>query len=101
MSQFAVCEINGKQYKIYPNTTFEVSWMGSDAKNFEASVLLLSTDDKVQVGSPYLKDKIKLEIIGEGKKNKIRASKFHAKANYRKTTGLRQKVTQVSWVVKN
>lgn len=100
MSQFAVCKINGKQYNITPNTTVEVDWVGSDAKNLEVPVLLLSTDGKIQLGAPYLKDKIKLEVVGEDKKTKIKASKFHAKANYRKTTGLRKKVTKVSWVVK-
>lgn len=92
--QYAICEINGKQVKVEPNKPFEVDLV-EGAKNIEASVLLLADGDKLSVGKPFLKEKMKLEVLGEYKKDKIRVAKFHAKANFRKVTGSRRQVTQV------
>ena len=100
MFDFAICEISGKQYKIVPNEEILVDWLGIDAKKIEASVLLLSEDGKIKVGTPYLKEKLTLECLGTVKNKKIRVAKFHAKANYRKVTGARAKKTNVVHSVK-
>ncbi len=92
--QYAICEINGKQYKVESNKPFEVDLV-EGAKNIEASVLLMVDQGKLNLGKPYLKEKMKLEVLAEYKKDKIRVAKFHAKANYRKVTGSRRQVTQV------
>ncbi len=58
-------------------------------------MVLLSQDGKIQLGKPYLKKKLTLKFVQNLKGEKIRVSKFHAKANYRKTTGIRPKLTKV------
>lgn len=99
MLKYAVCEISGKQYKVVPNQAFEVSLQKGTA-DIEANILLLSEDSKVQIGTPYLKDRLTLKRLEDTKGEKIRVSKFHAKANFRKTIGFRPKFTKVILAVK-
>lgn len=100
MLNYAICEISGKQYRIVPNETLEVDFLGEDNKDIEAKVLLLSEDSKLKIGNPYLKESLTLKRIENGKGEKIRVSRFHAKANYRKTIGFRSKITKVVLAVK-
>lgn len=99
MSEYAVCTISGKQYKIVPNIPFTVDLLEQEGK-IETEVLLLSQNGKLSVGTPILKEKITLDIVGNIAGEKIRVSKFHAKANYRRTTGIRPKYTKLVWNVK-
>lgn len=94
MFDYAICEISGKQYKIIPNQVVEVDFLGLE-KKVEASVLLLSENNKIFVGTPYLKEKMTLEYLDTVKKDKIRVARFHAKANYRRVTGIRPKKTRL------
>lgn len=94
MLNYAICEISGKQYKVIPGQALEVA-LQQEAKDIEVNVLLLSEDSKLKIGSPYLKEKLTLKRIEDTKGPKIRVSKFHAKANYRRTTGYRSKLTKV------
>lgn len=94
MLNYAICEISGKQYKVIPGKSFEVS-LQKPGDSVEAAVLLLSEDDKLKIGTSYLKEKITLKRVEDSKGIKIRVSKFHAKANYRKTIGYRSKITKL------
>jgi ribosomal protein L21 len=100
MLDFAVCEISGKQYKLVPNQPIEVDYLGEIDKEISAQVLILSEDGKLKVGTPYLKETLTLDYIESIKADKIRVAKFHAKANYRKVTGIRPKKTRVVLSVK-
>lgn len=99
MLNYVVCEISGKQYKVVPGQILKVN-LQKTSDDIEANVLLLSEDDKLQIGSPYLKNKLALKRIEDIKGKKIRVSKFHAKANFRKTIGFRPKFTKVVLAVK-
>ncbi|MBI2315286.1 50S ribosomal protein L21 [Candidatus Daviesbacteria bacterium] len=99
MLSYAVCEISGKQYKIVPGQPLEVA-LQKGTGDIETSVLLLSEDGEVKIGTPYLKEKLALKRLEDTKGKKIRVSKFHAKANFRKTTGFRAKFTKVMLAVK-
>ena len=101
MINYAICEISGKQYKVVPNQALEVDFQGVDAKEIEAQVLMLSEDDKIKLGDPYLKEKLKLTCLEMIKKDKIRVARFHAKANYRRVIGHRAKMTKVIFSVKS
>ncbi len=100
MFDFAVCEISGKQYKVIPNQPFLVDLLGDKDEKVEAEVLLLSEAGKVKFGTPFLKEKLILEILENIKTEKIRVAKFHAKANFRKVTGIRPKKTKIVYAVK-
>ncbi len=94
MLKYAICEIAGKLYKIEPNKPFQIL-LSSQVSNLEAAVLLAVDDKKVQIGKPYLKEKLKLKVLETFKGKKIRVAKFHAKANYRRVKGFRPKFVKV------
>lgn len=95
MLNYAICEISGKQYKVIPGQVLEVGLQKESEQDIDINVLLLSEDGKLKIGQPYLKEKLVLKRVEDGKGEKIRVSKFHAKANYRRTTGYRSKITKV------
>ncbi|MDP3948299.1 MAG: 50S ribosomal protein L21 [bacterium] len=95
MLNYAICEISGKQYKVIPGQVLEVGLQKGFDQDIEVNVLLLSEDDKLKIGNPYLKEKLALKRIEDLRGEKIRVSKFHAKANYRRTIGYRSKITKV------
>lgn len=99
MLNYAVCEISGKQYKVVPGKDFTVS-LQKEGDSIEATVLLLSEDGSLKIGTPALKEKLTLTRVEDSKGPKIRVSKFHAKANYRRTIGYRSKVTKLVLPVK-
>ncbi len=99
MLNYAICEINGKQYKIFPNIPLLIDYQGEKNKDIEANVLLME-DGKLHLGKPYLKEKLNLKFVENTQGEKVRVSKFHAKANYRKITGKRAKFTKVVLNVK-
>ncbi|MBI2018990.1 50S ribosomal protein L21 [Candidatus Daviesbacteria bacterium] len=101
MLSYAVCEIGGKQYKVLPNIPFNVDYRGKEGLDIEANVMLLAKDGKLHLGKPYLKEKLTLKFVENKKGAKIRVSKYHAKANYRRTTGIRPKFTTLILSVKN
>lgn len=100
MLNYAICEIGGKQYKVLPNIPFRVDYQGEEVKDLDVNVTLLVRDGKLYLGKPYLKEKLTLKFVENNKGAKIRVSKYHAKANYRKTTGIRPKFTKVVLAVK-
>ena len=100
MLNYAICEISGKQYKVIPQKVFEIAFQGESDKDIEAEVLMMVDDGKVKLGRPYLKEKLTLKRLENTKGEKIRVSKFHAKANYRRVTGYRSKLTRVVLPVK-
>jgi len=100
MLNYAVLEISGKQYLLYPNVPLNVDYLGEDKKKIDVSVLLSSEDGKIKLGKPYLKEKLSLDVVENVRGEKIRVAKFHAKANYRKVRGHRSKLTKVVFSVK-
>lgn len=91
--KFLVCEIGGKQVKVYPNKPFEVE-LETDQKEIPSKVLLLVNGD-VKIGQPYLKEEINLKVLENKLGDKVRVAKFHAKANYRRVRGYRKKLTKL------
>ena len=90
MTAYFIVEIAGKQYKVAPGKPFKVDFLG-DIKKFDCEkVLYKSKDGKVEIGAPYLTEKLAFEVISDHKVAKIRVAKYHAKANTRKVVGFRK-----------
>lgn len=100
MLTYAICEISGKQYKVFPNKAIEVDYQGEGEKDIEVNVLLVGEDGKIRLGKPYLKEKLNLKVLDNIKGKKVRVAKFHAKANFRLVRGFRPKYTRLVWDVK-
>lgn len=97
--QYTVFELSGRQYLIKPGQSIEVDKISGEEKTLSIDKVLLVRNEKgVEVGTPYLKEALKLEVLETIKKDKVRVAKFHAKANYRKVSGQRREVTLVKWV---
>lgn len=96
MLNFAVVQISGRQYMVTPNKPFEVDSVPAGEK-FKCDQVLMVDDGKLQVGTPFLKDVLTFDVLGEIKKKKIRVATYHAKANTRKVVG--QRATKVRLVL--
>ena len=93
---YAVVQIGSRQYQIKPGQTIEVDKLPDTGKTFLVDKMLLRVDERgVQIGKPYLKDHLTLEILGNVKKDKIRVATYKAKANYRRVIGQRRQMTKL------
>ncbi len=91
----AVIKIKGKQYWVKEGDEFLVDRIGEKAE-LEPQVLLVADDGKLTLGSPFVsKAKIKLEVLGEIKGEKLRVFKYKAKSRYRRRKGFRPVFTKV------
>lgn len=95
---YAIIENGGKQYKAFEGKYIEIDLLPDEVgkkKSFN-KVLLLSTDDKIDVGDPYLKGvSVDGTILTHFKGPKLIIFKYRAKQRFRVKTGHRQKHTRV------
>ena len=95
---YAIIESCGKQYKVSEGDVvyFEKSDSEEGKKVTFSNVILVSNDDKIEVGAPYVKGvKVEGKVVAHGKAKKILVYKYKAKKNYRRTQGHRQPYTKV------
>ena len=91
---YAVCQIAGKQVIVTPGKEIVVPFLG-DITNFESDkVILISQKGKVSLGAPFLKEKLKFDVVGEFAQ-KSRVAFYKPKANHRKATGQNTKLTKI------
>ncbi len=95
---YAIIESCGRQYKVSEGDV--VFFEKLDAQEGKAitfdNVVLVSNEDKVEIGVPYVKGaKVEGKVIAHGKGKKIIVYKYKAKKNYRRTQGHRQPYTKV------
>ena len=95
---FAVILTGAKQYLVKEGDKIQVEKLDSSEgdKHVFDKVLLLSKDDKeVEMGAPFLKNKVEGKILAQAKGKKIRVFKMKPKKGYRKTYGHRQAFAEV------
>ena len=95
---YAIIESCGKQYKVSEGDVvfFEKLDVEEGKKVTFKEVVLVSDDNKVEVGAPYVKGaKVEGKVVEHGKGKKIVVYKYKAKKNYRRTQGHRQPFTKV------
>lgn len=95
---YAVVEINGKQYRAEQGKSLKVDRIdmepGADV-SFE-TVVLISGDQGVKVGAPYVAGaSVKAVVDEEVKGDKVIVFKYKPKKDYRRTQGHRQKYTVI------
>ncbi len=95
---YAIIETGGKQYRVQEGDVIRIEKLElaeGETVVFD-KVLLVSKDENVTVGKPYLADaKVDGTVEFQGKAKKIIVFKFKAKKDYRKKQGHRQPFTQV------
>ena len=95
---YAIIESCGKQYKVAEGDVvfFEKLDVEEGKKVSFDKIVLVSNDNKVEVGAPYVKGaKVEGKVVEHGKGKKIVVYKYKAKKNYRRTQGHRQPYTKV------
>lgn len=95
---YAIIESCGKQYKVAEGDVifFEKLDAEEGKKVKFDNVILVSNEENVQVGNPYVKGaKVEGKVISHGKAKKIIVFKYKAKKNYRRKQGHRQPFTKV------
>jgi large subunit ribosomal protein L21 len=95
---YAIIQTGGKQYRVQEGDVLSVEKLAvaeGDTLTFD-KVLLVSGQDGITVGRPYVEDAVvEAEAIEHGKGKKIIVFKYKAKKNYRKKQGHRQPFTKV------
>src|SRR3989344_8024753 len=96
--QYAIVRSGGKQYKVFKGDIIDVDKLnvevGKETKLDD--ILLLVSDDKVNVGTPSVKDvSVKAKVLNQIKGEKVRVAKFKAKVRYRRVTGFRPQLTRL------
>ena len=95
---YAIIEACGKQYKVVEGDVVFFEKLDTEAGkkvNFD-KVILVSDDNGVQVGNPYVKGvKVEGKVVSHGKAKKIVVFKMKAKKNERTKQGHRQPYTKV------
>ena len=95
---YAVIESCGRQYKVSEGDVvfFEKLNVEEGKEITFDNVVLLSENEKVQVGNPYVKGvKVEGKVVSHGKGKKIIVFKMKAKKNERTKQGHRQPYTKV------
>jgi len=96
--EYAIIKTGGKQYKVSKGSVIEVERLSfKPGEKFSLEeVFLCVTDGKVKLGKPKVSGaKITATVLEHLKGEKLRISKFKAKAKYRRTTGHRQYLTKI------
>jgi large subunit ribosomal protein L21 len=96
---YAIIDIGGFQQKVAPGDTVRVQKIASAAGTsvtFE-NVLLVSNNDRILVGSPYVNNaSVKADLLDEEKGKKVVIFKKKPRKGHKKTIGHRQQYSLVT-----
>ena len=98
MTKIAIIRTGGKQYKVKEGDVLQIEKIGEEAgkKVTLDTLLVASTDGKeVNIGKPSLGEKVSVEVIEEGKADKVKVVKYKNKTRYKRNTGHRQPFTKI------
>ena len=92
---YAVIETGGQQHRVVPGETVKVQKIeGTETEISLDKVLLISKDDNVEVGAPFVRNAVvKAEVVGHGRYAKVIVYKQRPRKGYRKLNGHRQDYT--------
>lgn len=95
---YALIEYKGKQYKAEKGATIQVDKLDVEAGSSVTidTVVLVSDDGKVSVGTPYVAGaKVTVKVGETFKDDKVIVYKYKSKKDYHRTIGHRQQYTNV------
>jgi len=95
---YAVIQTGGKQYQVAEGDIIEVEKLNGEAGDTVEldKVLMLRTDEDVNVGTPLVKGAaVSATIIGQIRGKKIIVYKFKRRKDYRRKAGHRQAITKL------
>ncbi|MBQ8686171.1 MAG: 50S ribosomal protein L21 [Alphaproteobacteria bacterium] len=90
MSEFAICQTGGKQYRVAQGDIIKVEKLDA-AGSVEFDQVLMVGD---KIGTPYVDGaKVVAEVIEQKRTDKVLVFKKKRRQNYRRTAGHRQFIT--------
>lgn len=95
---YAIVQAGGKQYRVEENSVIEVNKINADEGDEVVldNVLLLSTDEGVQVGTPHVTGaKVVGKVLRQFKGEKIDGFTYKPKKTVRRHYGHRQSLTEI------
>lgn len=98
---YAVFESGGKQHRIQKGDVIRVEKLAAEmgeTLSFD-QILLIGEGDSVKVGEPFVKGaQVVVEVVAQGRGEKITIIKFKRRKNYRRKQGHRQDYTAIKVV---
>jgi large subunit ribosomal protein L21 len=95
---YAIVEVGAKQYIVKKDDIIEVEKLEAQGgKEITLDkVLLVSKNNKIEIGQPYLKDtKVKALVLGEAKGPKLISFKYRRRKASHWKKGHRQQLTRI------
>lgn len=95
---YAIFTTGGKQYRVSQGDVLDIEKLDVEegaSVDFE-NVLMVSNDDAVQIGAPYVAGgKVTATVTMQGRGKKVEIMKFRRRKHHQKRTGHRQYITKV------
>lgn len=101
MAKYAVVKTGGKQYLVKDNDEIVVDRIGVKEKDTVELEALAKFDNEkldIELGEPFLKQKVSASVMQHLKGDKIRVARFKSKVRYRKVKGFRGALTKLKIV---
>mgnify|MGYP001169005376 CR=1 FL=1 len=98
MTDFAILQTGGKQYRVKPGDTIRVETVRGDEGDTLTleDIRMASVDGNIIIGNPKVDGvSVTAEVVGKGKDKKDVVFKYKAKTRYRKKKGHRQQYTDL------
>jgi large subunit ribosomal protein L21 len=96
---YAIIRDRGMQYRVEQGQVLTIDLIEAAAAGSQielGEVLLVGDGETVKVGAPLLDGaKVRAEVLGERKGEKIIVFRYRNKKRYRRRTGHRQRYTQI------
>jgi len=95
---YAIFTTGGKQYRVSQGDVLDIEKLDAEtgtSVDFD-NVLMVSNDDAVQIGAPYVAGgKVTATVTEQGRGKKVEIIKFKRRKHHQKRTGHRQYITKV------
>lgn len=96
---YVIIQVSGKQYIVKPGRWYNIDFLSNSAINdilFIQKILLIKSNNKIQIGKPFLTNAVlPVRIIAQPKGNKLNVLKTKPKKGYTRTLGHRSKYTRI------
>ncbi|PWU11293.1 MAG: 50S ribosomal protein L21 [Verrucomicrobia bacterium] len=95
---YAIFKTGGKQYRVCPGDIIDVELLDVEvgSQTLFNEVLLVSSEEKISLGTPFLNGaSIAAEVVEQRKDEKITAFKFKRRKGYHRTVGHRRRLTRL------
>ena len=98
MSNYAIVQTGGKQYRVETGDTIRVESLPVHTGELidVGEVLAVSQDGDITIGTPTDEGaKVRAQVLSQGRDKKIVVFKYKNKTRYRRKTGHRQTYTEI------